>query len=285
MDRKCNACGKINREEAKFCNGCGSPLPVIRRELTPKELEHMKQIKKFFFGMFAVIGLLIVVGVFIFLQMKKAKDAETVSAYSIKFLTSDAKAFGAINQNNFLLEGMSWKMTAADIMKKFPYTKETNDPDFSSSMAILQAQFLAPLPHANFMSLGIYNGKLYAVKFEFGENESFQGQRVENPNKDEILYGRFLGLYTVFKNLFGDPALEKNDSKLLPIEERFSAIKKGVLPNGKPSNSYITWSLGGTKAELALFGYAGSMHLTVRFLNEQLWNLASNKPSGSFRRF
>ena len=47
MDRKCNACGEINRGDARFCKSCGSPLPAIKVKMTQQELAHEKQVKKF----------------------------------------------------------------------------------------------------------------------------------------------------------------------------------------------------------------------------------------------
>jgi len=285
MDRTCNACGAMNREDAKFCKNCGSPLPAISRKLTQKEIEHVKQIKKFWIMLISSLGVLLIAALFTLSGMKNAKALGVAKEYTEKYLTADDRAFGTIKPGNFLLEGMSWKMSEADIKRNFSYATDSNDPDFKRSMMISQAQFLTPIPHANFMSLGIYNGMLYAVKFEFGENEKFESQQFKVPNKDEIMYGRFIGLYTVFKKLFGDPSYEKNDIKAMPLAEKISRIKNGVLSDGKPSNSYMAWSLGGTKAELAFFGYDGQIHLTVRFLNEPLWNAANSAPAGNYRGF
>ena len=285
MDRNCNACGAVNREEAKFCKSCGSPLPVIKKKLTQKEIEHMKRLEKFWYALLGGLALALIAGFFMLAGMKNAKSLAAAKEYTEKYLTADDRAFGTIKPGDFLLEGMSWKMSAIDIKRNFPYATDSNDPDFKQSMMISQVQFITPIPHANFMSLGIYNGMLYAVKFEFGENEKFESQQFKVPNKDEIMYGRFMGLYTAFKKLFGEPSYEKNEIKAMPLSEKLSKVKKGFLSDGKPSNAYISWSLGGTKAELAFFGYNGKLHLTVRFLNEQLWNQANTQKNGNYRGF
>ena len=286
MDRKCNACGSYNREDAKFCKNCGSPLPAIKAKLTQKEIEHAKQIRKFWMMLFVSLGVLFVVALAVLSGMKKSRAIAVAAEYTQKYLGADDKAFGAIKPGDFHLEGMSWKMSALDIKRNFPYATDSNDPDFKQSMMISQAQFLIPIPHANFMSLGIYNGMLYAVKFEFGENEKFESQQFKVPNKDEIMYGRFMGLYTEFKRIFGEPSYEKDEIKAMPgLDQKIKTIKKGSLDNGSPSNAYIAWSFGGTKIELAFFGFNDQLHLTVRFLNEPLWNAANNAPAGNYRGF
>jgi hypothetical protein len=285
MDRNCNACGALNREEAKFCKSCGSPLPVIKKKLTQKEIEHAKNIQKFWYAMLVTVGMIFVGAFFLLSNMKQAKSLAAAKEYAEKYLIADDKAFGTIKPGDFLLEGISWKMSAADLKRNFPYATDSNDPDFKQSMMISQVQFITPIPHANFMSLGIYNGMLYAVKFEFGENEKFESQQFKVPNKDEIMYGRFMGLFTAFTKLYGAPAYEKNEIKTMPLAEKLKVIKRGMLSDGKPSNAYIAWSLGGTKAELAFFGYDGKLHLTVRFLNEKLWDQANSQQTGSYRGF
>lgn len=285
MDRNCKACGAPNREEAKFCKSCGSPLAVVDKKISQKEIEHMKNIKKFWTVLLMSLGVLLLAAFLVLFEIKKAKAVSVAKEYTEKYLLADDRAFGTVKPGDFLLEGMSWKMSEADIKRNFSYATASNDPDFKQSMMISQGQFLTPIPHANFMSLGIYNGMLYAVKFEFGENEKFEGQQFQVPNKDEIMYGRFMGLFTLFKKLYGEPVLEKNEIKTMPLSEKIKMVKKGVLSDGKPSNAYIAWSLNGTKAELALFGYDDKLHLTVRFLNEKLWTEANSRQSGSFRSF
>jgi hypothetical protein len=287
MDRNCNSCGALNREEAKFCKSCGSPLPVIKRKLTQKEIDHEKQMKKFWLTVLSAFAACVVVGILILGQVQKSKSIAVAKEYTEKYLNADDRAFGTIKPGDFLLEGMSWKMSLNDIKRNFSYATVSNDPDFKQSMMISQAQFLTPIPHANFMSLGIYNGMLYAVKFEFGENEKFETQQFKVPNKDEILYGRFMGLYTTFKKLFGEPVIDEEGIKLMELSEKLKTIKSGTLGNGKPSNVYVAWNLNGTKAELAFFGFDDKLHLTVRFLNMPLWNEASAQPAaaGSYRSF
>ena len=285
MDRNCKACGTLNREEAKFCRSCGSPLPVAKKALTAKELQHQKQIQKFWYAFAGSLVVLAVIAVVILAGIKKNQSINAAKEYTEKYMTADDRAFGTIKPGAFLLEGASWKMTISDIKRSFPYATDSNDPDFKASMMISQAQFLTPIPHANFMSLGIYRGMLYAVKFEFGENEKFESQQFKVPNKDEIMYGRFMGLYGAFKKLFGNPSYEKNEISMMPLSEKLKVVKRGSLSDGKPSNAYIAWSIGDTKAELAFFGYGGKLHLTVRFLNDQLWNEANSQPNGSYRGF
>ena len=285
MDKKCNACGTYNRDDAKFCRDCGSPLPAVKAKMTQKDIDHAKQIRKFWMMLFACLGALVIIAVVVLSGMKKARAVAVAAEYSQKYIAADDRAFGTIKPAEFNLEGMSWKMSQSDIKRNFPYATDSNDPDFKQSMMISQVQFLTPIPHANFMSLGIYNGMLYAVKFEFGENEKFESQQFKVPNKDEILYGRFMGLYAEFTKIFGVPVYEKNEIKSMPLGAKIKTIKKGALDNGNPSNAYIAWSAGGTKVELAFFGFGDQLHLTVRFLNEPLWNAANSAPAGNYRGF
>ena len=231
------------------------------------------------------LGVILIAAFIVLAGMKKSRAIAVAAEYTRKYLTADDRAFGTIKPGDFSLEGMTWKMSASDIKRNFPYATDSNDPDFKQSMMISQVQFMTPIPHANFMSLGIYNGMLYAVKFEFGENEKFESQQFKVPNKDEILYGRFMGLYEEFNKIFGGPSYEKNEIKSMPLDLKLKTVKKGVLDTGTPSNAYIAWSAGGTKVELAFFGFNDQLHLTVRFLNEPLWNAANNAPAGNFRGF
>ena len=130
-----------------------------------------------------------------------------------------------------------------------------------------------PIPHADFMSLGLYNGRLYAVKFEFGALEHFEAQQLKVPNKDEIMFGRFRGLYKVFTKLYGKPAYEKNDVKKYAMLEGIRLVKAGKMDSGAPSNIYAFWDMGDTKVELVFFGNGTKVHLTVRFLYTPVWNL------------
>jgi hypothetical protein len=136
-----------------------------------------------------------------------------------------------------------------------------------------QSDFKSPLPHANFMSLGIYDDKLYAIKYEFGESAEFQRQVIKIPDAEAILYGRYEGLKKVFTAALGRPAFLKEEAAAYPLHKRLGLIKEEKLPDGKPSNIYMYWTSGDTKTELVLFGSGGKMHLTVRFLYIPVWNI------------
>ncbi|MCE5300954.1 MAG: zinc ribbon domain-containing protein [Spirochaetia bacterium] len=286
MSRKCNACGLENRDEAKFCSSCGSPLPAVKKQVTAQELAHKKAVKKFWIIFFCCTAAAALVLLLVSKQMSHAEKVRTVSRYSTEFMQVDDKTFGAVKPELFSLEAMNWGMTPADIKRIYPYATDSNDPDFPASIMVPQSGFTAPIPHAYFMSLGMYNGKLFAVKFEFGENEKFESQALKTPNKDEVLYGRFLGLYNLFNRDYGAPSFEKFEVKNMPLEEMLKTVNSGVLKDGKPSNIYVAWNVGATKVELAFFGYDNKLHLTLRFLNIVMWDEAARaQQTGKYRTF
>ncbi|HRU39507.1 MAG TPA: zinc-ribbon domain-containing protein, partial [Candidatus Goldiibacteriota bacterium] len=43
--RICKACGAENRDEAKFCRGCGSPLPQVKAPA--RDLKKEQEVKRF----------------------------------------------------------------------------------------------------------------------------------------------------------------------------------------------------------------------------------------------
>ena len=287
MDRKCNACGEINRGDAKFCKSCGSPLPAIRAKMTQQELAHEKQVKKFWLTLVVGFAVVITASVFLMRYMDKQKGLSVAKEYSEKYLNDDDMAFGTIKPGAFVFEGLIWGMGINDIKRVYPYCTDTNDPDFKQSLMSTQHDLKTQIPHANFMSLGLYNGKLYALKFEFGENEKFESQQLKIPHKDEIMYGRFTGIYEMFRKLYGEPAFEQYPEKLMDVRTKIATVKSGELSDGKPSNVYLAWDLKDTKAELAFFGYEGKLHLTIRFLSEPAWDMANTAPvqQGNFRNF
>jgi hypothetical protein len=163
-------------------------------------------------------------------------------------------------------------MSIEDVKKIFPYIVESKDPDFISSWTINQTDYRVSIPHADFISIGVYNNYVYAFKLEFGPMPEFQSQMLKVPNKDEIMYGRFRGLEKIFKELYGPPSFEKDEIKEMELSEAIKTIKSGRLKNGMPSNIYMFWELGQTKAELVFFSNQKRLHLTVRFLYLPVWN-------------
>jgi hypothetical protein len=287
MDRKCNACGEINRGDARFCKSCGSPLPAIKVKMTQQELAHEKQVKKFWLTLVVSFAVVATASVFLMNYMDRQKGLAVAKEYSEKYMNDDDMAFGTIKPGAFVFEGLIWGMGINDIKRVYPYCTDTNDPDFKQSLMSTQHDLKTQIPHANFMSLGLLNGKLYALKFEFGENEKFESQQLKIPHKDEIMYGRFTGIYEMFRKLYGEPAFEQYPEKLMDVRTKIATIKSGELSDGKPSNVYLAWDLKDTKAELAFFGYEGKLHLTIRFLSEPVWDMANTAPAqqGNFRNF
>jgi hypothetical protein len=269
MSKTCNACGKENRDEAKFCSSCGSPLP--QKKIPPRDRAKGEAVKKFWLRLFIIAGIIIVAAGIIINKMSFYGKMEVIKQYTEKYMDVDMAVFSTVTPAEFLLESLSWNMTVNDIKKIYQYAAESPDPDFISSMTVHQSEFKKPLPHADFMSLGIYNGRLYAIKFEFGPLEQFQAQELKVPNKDEIMYARFKGLQQVFTKLFGVPAFEKNEAKKCEVLESIRLVKAGKMDTGAPSNIYYYWDAGNTKVELVLFGAKEKLHLTVRLLYSPVW--------------
>ncbi|HRU38758.1 MAG TPA: hypothetical protein P5511_02680, partial [Candidatus Goldiibacteriota bacterium] len=207
-------------------------------------------------------------------KLDEINKKNTVTKYASLYEKADDMAFGTVKPASFFLQSLFWNMNTAEIKAVYPYATESKDPDFESSMTVLQGEYKVPVPHADFMSLGIYNGKLYAVKFEFGAQEVFEAQQVKIPNKDEIMYGRFKGLYSVFNRLYGKPAFEKNEAKKVAVLDAIKMVKSGRTKSGAPSNVYVYWDVGDTRVELVFFGTGKKVHLTVRFLYMPVWKIA-----------
>jgi hypothetical protein len=269
--KTCKACGLDNRDEAKFCRGCGSPLP--QKKEAPRDLKKEKAVKKFWTNLMIGLAAAGLVGLAISSKLSGYEKIRVVNEYASKFDKSDDMAFGTVTPKAFYLQSLGWNMTAADIKALFPYAVDSSDPDFLASMTVAQGEFKVPIPHANFMSLGLYNGRLYAVKFEFGALEQFEAQQLKVPNKDEILFGRYRGIYKTFTNLYGRPVKEKNEVGRMPVLEGIKAVKAGKLSSGAPSNIYIFWDVGNTRVELVYFGDGKQAHLTVRYLYIPVWNV------------
>lgn len=269
--KTCKACGLENRDEAKFCRGCGSPLPQAKA--APRDLKKEQSAKKFWTGMLIGLSVIVVAGIAVRAKISEYTKLQVINANTTKYEAADDMAFGAIKPSAFFLQSLGWNMTAADIKAVFPYAVDAADPDFTASMTVAQAEFKVPVPHADFMSLGIYNGRLYAVKYEFGALPQFEAQQLKVPNKDEIMYGRFRGLYKTFTKLYGKPAYEKNDIKKYAALEGVKLVKAGKMKTGAPSNIYIYWNVGNTKIELVFFGNGKKVHLTARFLYIPVWDL------------
>lgn len=267
----CKACGLDNRDEAKFCSGCGSPLP--QRKEIPGDLKKEKAAKKVWTNL--IIGLAIagIIGGAIKAKMSEYARIGVINEYTSKYESADDMAFGTVTSKAFYLQSLNWNMTAADIRKVFPYAVDGADPDFTASITVAQAEFKVPVPHAVFMSLGLYNGRLYAAKFEFGALEHFEAQQLKVPDKDERMYGRFKGLYKSFTKLYGSPAKEKNDIKKYSVLEGVKLVKAGKTASGAPSNIYNYWDVGDTRIELVFFGNGVKVHLTVRYLYMPVWDI------------
>ncbi len=258
-----------NRDEAKFCRGCGSPLP--RKKTAPVDAAKVAAVRKFWIRFFIIAGAAGLIGGIILGRLSRATKLEVIKQYTSKYKTADDMAFGTVKPVAFYLEGLNWNVTVADIKNVYPYAVDGKDPDFEGGMTVQQGEYKTPIPHADFMSLGIYNGRLYAVKFEFGALERYEAQQLKVPNKDQIMYGRFRGIYNIFKKLYGEPAFEKNEAKKFEVLEAISLVKSGKMKTGAPSNVYIYWDVGDTRAELVFFGTGRKLHLTVRFLYMPVW--------------
>jgi len=190
-----------------------------------------------------------------------------------KYAGADDRVFGTVKPGGFKLEGLSWNMTKDEIRRVYPYAAESKDPDFLNSLSVSQHDLVVFIPNAKFMSLGLANEKLYAVKFEFGPMEEAPRQQLKIPNKDEIMYGRFRGLYKKFRELYGPPSYEKFEVRDMELIKMIKTVKRGELKSGAPSNIYVTWIVGDTKAELVMFGSGNELHLTIRFLYLPVWEL------------
>jgi len=151
MDRKCNACGELNRGDARLCKNCGSPLPAIKVKLTQQELAHEKQVKKFWRNMIIGLAVVAVAGYFLMFYIKRAKAASTAEQYSTKYLSADDMAFGTIKPGAFVFEGLTWGMDINDLKRIYPYAIASNDPDFKQSLMVEQHDLKTQIPHANFM--------------------------------------------------------------------------------------------------------------------------------------
>ncbi|MBN2754235.1 MAG: zinc ribbon domain-containing protein [Candidatus Goldbacteria bacterium] len=271
MAKKCKSCGMDNRDEAKFCASCGAPLSVIKNKPVKKPVSPAA-IK---FRVILGVSLFLAAAV-IFIIMSKVKDAaqlKTVEITKAQFEAQDTAVFSGITAKDFTHQVLKWQATVNVIKQVYQYAKDSDDPDFMFSMMVSQPDFKEKLPHANFLSLGIYDNKLYAVKYEFGETEEYLRQVVKVPDGEAVLYGRYLGLRKVFEKLFGRPSFVKEDIKKYPLKERLKYLKKGKDNQGNSSNIYITWDLGNTKAELVMFGSGEKAHLTVRFLYMPVWDI------------
>jgi len=273
MSRLCRACGAENREEAAFCRSCGSPLPKKKKAAVSgvKALAD-RAVMRFWAITACAAVLLAATGMFVMNRIKERSKVTTINEYTSKFDRIDDAAFGAASAERFHIQSLWWNMSVDDIKRVHPYATASTDPDFISSMTVTQHDYKIKMPHANFMSLGINNGRLYAVKFEFGPHEVFESQALKVPNKDEIMYGRFKGLVMAFRRLYGPPAFVKDDTDKMSPQEAIKSVKAGTY-KGSPSNIYMYWDIGDTRAEAVLFGHGKKLHLTVRFLYMPVWRL------------
>ncbi len=275
--KTCKACGVHNRESASFCASCGSPLPKTEKKAAVKYDErHRKAVIRFWIILGGVLAVLGAAGFAAMSYFKSVSKAEAVKKYSQIYTQADELAFASVTDASFSLMGLGWGMNAGQIRLFYPYSADSRDPDFVSSIAVNQGEFKIKVPHANFMSLGMYEGRLYAVKFEFGPSEVFKAEALKIPNIDEIMYGRFIGLFDVFTRLYGRPMFTKDDLRGAPASAKIKHVKSGSV-RGKPSNIYYFWEKGQTRAELVLFGHGHRLYLTVRFLYIPVWDREGKK--------
>ncbi|MCX7698783.1 MAG: zinc ribbon domain-containing protein [Candidatus Goldbacteria bacterium] len=271
MAKICKACDTENRDEANFCRSCGSPLPK-KKEAVIIDKNKMKKVREFWIKVGLIAFGVFVILFFVLKNIEYTHKMETYKSYITKFNKEDDQAFGTITKDKFLFQSLTWGMTIDDIKKIYPYIIESRDPDFYSSWTINQTDYRVPVPHADFISIGVYNNYVYAFKLEFGPMAEFQSQMLKVPNRDEIMYGRFRGLEKIFTELYGPPTFDKDEVKKMELKQAIKTLKAGRLPNGMPSNIYKYWELGQTKAELVFFSMKNKLHLTVRFLYLPVWN-------------
>lgn len=269
MSKICKACQTENRDEANFCRSCGSPLPKKKDVVIDKN--RMEKIRGFWINVSIITAIIIVILFFIFKKIESNNKLEVYKSYLTKYNREDDNAFGTVSKDKFLFQSLTWGMSIDDIKKIYPYIVESKDPDFYSSYTINQTDYRVQIPHADFISIGVYNGYVYAFKLEFGPMPEYQSQLLKVPNKDEIMYGRFRGIEKIFLELYGTPSFEKDEVKKMELQEAIKALKNGRLKNGLSSNIYKFWELGSTKAELVFFSTQKRLHLTVRYLYLPVW--------------
>ncbi len=274
MPVKCKSCGTENRDGAKFCRSCGAPLKrKKKREKAPAGAKISRKAKNFWVGVLAAVVLIGAVVFFISEKRSYYHAVEVYNQYKLKYTDTDKRVFSGAAGETFKFEGLSWNITRQAVKKVYPYSSASDDPDFVESMLVSQREMREPVPHAKFMSLGLANDMLYAIKLEFGPVAEAQRQELKVANSEEKMYGRFAGLYSAFRDIFGPPSFEKYEVKGMPLNKLLRTVKRGALASGKPSNIYITWRSGYTKTELVFFGSGGKLHLTVRFLYMPVWKL------------
>lgn len=273
MAKKCGSCGFENRDGAKFCASCGAPVGAVKEKIKAVK----KPLSPAAIRTRVIIAAVLVLTAVVFgvasSKFKETRQSKTIDLVKEDFEAEDTAVFSGASRNGFEHQGLKWQMPTDKIKGVYRYATDSKDPDFMFSMMVNQPDFLQKLPHANFMSLGIYDNKLYAVKYEFGETEEYLRQVVKVPDGEAVLYGRYLGIRRVFERLYGVPSFVKDDIKKFPVKERLKYLKAGKDKAGNSSNIYITWNLGNTKAELVMFGSGEKAHLTVRFLYMPVWDI------------
>lgn len=268
----CKACGLDNRGNANFCASCGSPLPRTgKKEAYKTDARHRKAVMRFWLIVSAVIVVLGAAGFAVMSYFESESKEQALKKYSEIYRKADEIVFASVTDDAFGLMGLGWGMNAGQIKMVYPHSVDSRDPDFVSAIAVNQGEFKVQVPHANFMSLGMYDGRLYAVKFEFGPTKVFKSEALKIPNIDERIYGRFVGLLDVFVRLYGRPLFAKDELKDAPAHEKIKHIKAGMV-KGRPSNIYYFWEKGRTRVELVLFGHSDRLYLTTRFLYIPVWD-------------
>jgi len=263
----CKACGTENRDEAKFCSSCGVPLPQKKEQSKKGQAAHVSTFRSFWMPIFTVAAIIGIGGYFIFHQIDSGRKIEVYKDFSEKYLNQDELAFAGVDvKTKNLIEGLAWDMKSADLKKIYPFAKEAKDPDFVGSFFVGQEQLKTMIAHANFMSLGMFDDKLYGVKFEFGATEKSTSQAIEVPNNDIIIYARFEGLYKALKLLYGQPTVARDNVEKLPLLKRPELVKSGA------DNIYVFWAIGNTKLEIVLFGFQDQLKLTLRLLYMPVWS-------------
>ena len=163
MAKKCKSCGADNRDEAKFCASCGAPIGAVKEKIKAVK----KPLSPAAVRMRAIIAVVLVLIAVVFIvtasKLKEVRQSKTIDLVKGDFETEDTAVFSGITRGGFEHQGLKWQMAVNQIKGVYRYAADSKEPDFMFSMMVNQPDFLLKLPHANFMCLGIYDNKLYAV--------------------------------------------------------------------------------------------------------------------------
>lgn len=121
MSRKCPDCGKVNREDAKVCAGCGKPLAGAGKKRTAaqkREMERKKRRNRMIIALSAA-ALLILLALLWFLLARQPGSREETAAPSaggeeLHHAVITVKDYGAISLE---LDASNAPLTVANFMK------------------------------------------------------------------------------------------------------------------------------------------------------------------------